>query len=459
MTSLVLAGLLALVPAADEREALVKALDADFEELLKKEKDPQPLRDAARLLAQTNTSDRWLYYSEATALLRKHRSRAAIPLLLRYMVEHAGLSTGPGVVAEYVDTLAILTGKDLANPYRYVPDRNAPVREAVAKLAKDWWGPDKETLTTDLSKMSPEQLRVVAGRVAKRAARGLEANSPGDDESAMGLSSRVGAVLSGGRDKGRDWCREDLHAAMVPLFLGTIGYVDPKTAKGPPAAETHRLPWGIVPLLAALRADGEAPQLDKLAEDKSQNTAVRLTCLLALRGAGEEVKAGPLLALLDGERKLERRVVAALALAYTRDRDTATPKLVGLLDDANEEVRTAAVLALRRSAAKDALPGLKKVIDELKPAPAVRPALDAIAEIGTAEARQALAGFLKVALEGGRKKKYLRDAVWAFESATGKRWIGAGAHDEAYYQEKAKTALEWWEKQTQSPSPRRPSLW
>ncbi|HEX5270255.1 MAG TPA: HEAT repeat domain-containing protein [Gemmataceae bacterium] len=445
MTALVLAGVLALVPAADERDALIKALDDDFQELLKKEKDPQPLRDAARLLAANNASDRWLNYSNATELLRKHRSRAAVPLLLRYMVEHAGLSTGPGVVAEYVDTLAILTGKDLANPYRYVPDRKAPVNEAVAKLVKEWWGPGKDKINTDLGKMSPEQLRVVADRVARRAARRLDASGD-DDSSALAISSLVSTVVFRGRDRSRDWSREDLHPAMVPIFLGAIGYVDPKEAKAPPAAETHRVPFAVVPLLAALRADGAAPQLDKLAEDKNQNTAVRLTCLLALRAAGERVKAAPFLAVLDGEKQLERRLVATLALAYTSDRDTATPKLVGLLDDANDEVRTAAVLALRRAAAKEAIPGLKKIIDGLEPAPVVSQALDGIAEIGTTEAKQVLAGFLKGSLEGGRKKRYLRDALWAFERATGQRWVAGGAHDEAYYQEKAKVALEWWEK-------------
>jgi hypothetical protein len=443
MTTLMLVGLLALVPAPDSGEDVIKALDADFQELLKKEKDPQPLRDAARLLAQTNQSDRWTKYMDAIALLRRHRSPAAVPLLLRYMLEHVGLSTAPGVIAAYADTLTILTGKDIANPYRYIPDRKTPVNEAVAKLVKDWWGPGKEKIGTDLAKMSEEQLRVVADRLTWRVTDDL-VRDDNEDDSATAHSYRFDSVLSADRDRLARWWREDLHAAMVPIFLRVVGYVDPKEAKGPPAAETFRVPFGIIPLLAALRADGEAPQLDKLAADKGQNTAVRLTCLLALRRAGEAVKAESLLAILKDERKLERRLVATLALAQTADREKATPRLMELMDDPNEQVRTAAVLALRGSATKEALPRLKKVLDEQRPEPAVVPALNAIVKIDNAEARTVLAGFLKATLEDG-KKQYLYEALWAFERATGQHWTGAGAKSEAYYQERARVALKWWD--------------
>ena len=47
MHALILCG--ALVCVAADEDKLVQQLDTDFEELLKKEKDPQPLREAARL--------------------------------------------------------------------------------------------------------------------------------------------------------------------------------------------------------------------------------------------------------------------------------------------------------------------------------------------------------------------------------------------------------------------------
>src|SRR5262249_23461187 len=67
-------------PPADDK--LLTGLAADFEELLKKEKDPRPLREAALKFHQTNQNSRWTYYHEALALIRKHRSPAAIPLIL-----------------------------------------------------------------------------------------------------------------------------------------------------------------------------------------------------------------------------------------------------------------------------------------------------------------------------------------------------------------------------------------
>ena len=58
--------------AADD---LIKQLDSDFEVEVSRDARPQPLRDAARLLAETNQSDRWTNYAEATRVLRRARNR------------------------------------------------------------------------------------------------------------------------------------------------------------------------------------------------------------------------------------------------------------------------------------------------------------------------------------------------------------------------------------------------
>src|SRR5687767_9892406 len=63
--------------AGDE---LIERLEADFEAEVARAADPQPLREAARLLAETNQSDRWGQYAEATRLLRRARAKGGIPL-------------------------------------------------------------------------------------------------------------------------------------------------------------------------------------------------------------------------------------------------------------------------------------------------------------------------------------------------------------------------------------------
>ena len=75
MYSLFLACLLVTAPVEDE-EKLLAELDADITALLRQEKDPQLAREAARLLEQTNDSDRWTYYQDAVARLRGATDKA-----------------------------------------------------------------------------------------------------------------------------------------------------------------------------------------------------------------------------------------------------------------------------------------------------------------------------------------------------------------------------------------------
>jgi HEAT repeat protein len=232
---------------------------------------------------------------------------------------------------------------------------------------------------------------------------------------------------------------------MVPVMLRRIGYV---AQKGPAKErDTFRISFVIVPMLAALHNNGEAPDLAKIAEDPQQNSAVRLTCLLALVSAGEDLRTKAVLSILKDEKKLERRLVAVLVLGRGRDVRTVAPPLIQLLDDTNEQIRTAAVYALQSTAPREALPKLKRIVEENKPPDAVLTAIDLIGRIGTKEARQILASYLEKALDGDGRGNRLYYALGAFETATGQSWIEAGAHDNAYYQNKTREALRWWKLQ------------
>jgi hypothetical protein len=429
-----------------EQDELLQQLDDDFEALLKAEKDPQPIRKASLLLEQTNESDRWMQYMEALTILQQGRSKAAIPLLLKYMVLHSGLSIGPGAIAAYADTLCILTGKDVPNPYRYVADRKAPVRERVEDLVKTWWTPSKEKLSTDMGKMSREQLQVVVHRLSAQVERADRRRQGG--ESASQFAYAIGAAMSREREDRRiDW-PQNLHPAMVPLLLEQSGYVENPPEKAQ-ERDTARISLTIVSMLAELHRNHEAPGLEKVAGDKRQNSAVRLTCLLALAAAGEDLKTGEVLDALSKETKVPRRIVAILALEYSGEQKLAVPVLFKYLDDANRDVREAAVLALRTSKPKEALPKLKKILEEVRPRDPVSSALQLVASIRSKASQKILADFLQATLKEDKKATYLYQALHAFEQATDQRWTNAGANPESHYRDAARQALEWWAQQDQ----------
>ena len=81
-------------------------------------------------------------------------------------------------------------------------------------------------------------------------------------------------ILSDSSARRRTWEKDDLHPAMVPLFLERAGYKE--TPPDKPEASGH-IPYAAVKMLATLRKNGQAPALDKLADDARQNSATRLT--------------------------------------------------------------------------------------------------------------------------------------------------------------------------------------
>src|SRR5262249_41368084 len=154
----------------------------------------------------------------------------------------------------------------------------------------------------------------------------------------------------------------------------TVGYFDSydKASPRPRVDDKTPFPSAAVTLLASLRADGEAPNLGVIAGDNRQHPATRLACLLAVLSARESITSRPLLAVLKEEKSRKRRVFATVALAYCRDRKASNANLVELLDDADEQVQTAAVLALLTRPAKEALPRLARMLDDRRPLAAVR---------------------------------------------------------------------------------------
>jgi hypothetical protein len=371
MNAMILIGVMACSLAPEDK--LVERLDADFETLVAQDPNRVQMRQAARLLEESNERGGW-GYREALKIVRQTRCKAGIPLLLKHMIATAGGKGNAHIaIPDYADTLSILTGDDVASPYRAGPNPQTAVRAGVQDLVDKWWAPRQAEITTNLDKMTAEQLEVVADRLLKKASQDNYLNaSPGREEvTAYRFFHLVtyGIVQPRSSSSGRAlWYPEELRAAMVRPLLARAGYVQEPTAE---TRQTRgRIPYAAIGLLADLRRNHEALDLPQIADDARQNTATRLTCTLALLAADEELKTPVLLSILETEKDLENRLVAILALQYSRERGPAGAKLVELLDDSNREVRVAATCALRGPRPGQALPKLKKFVDELVVCPA-----------------------------------------------------------------------------------------
>ena len=434
--------LAACCSAAIGADELVKQLDADYRKLLAKEEDPSPLWKAERLLERTNRNTRWTNYLAATRVLRKSRSKAGIPLVLKYAAIHA--KTGAGNFKTYSDTLVILSGDDIELPTPTGADRPKSGRDNVAKLVAAWWTPKKATITTDLDQMKPDSLRRVVGLVATRTLGSSSYYPEKDAENPEKLFHLLCKMLRYSTSDRTYWYREELNAAMVPHLLAMSGYTTKTPAKA--KASLKNVDYRAVPLLAALRKDGEAPDLHKIAEDPRQISAVRLTCILAVAMAGEEIQTEELLAIIEKEKRPAIRLPAILALEYSIDSKNVTPKLLDLMDDRNAAVCTAAAYAMDGAAQAVAVPRLKKIIDRVYPLKAMYPAMRALGKIKTADSAQALVDFMVAASKDAKKGEYLSRAMSAFRSSTGcPIRIPAGVPREGVVAARVKQALEWWQ--------------
>jgi HEAT repeat protein len=230
-----------------------------------------------------------------------------------------------------------------------------------------------------------------------------------------------------------------------------------------PAQQSPDMVMELIPMLAQLRKDRQAKDLDKIALDETQPTACRLTCLLALCAAGEKLPADPLVSIIKNEPRLSLRLIAIISLPSSSDAAAAFKAAMSALDDDNAEVISAGAWALMSMPSPDAIPSLKKILDKCDPPQAVMPAIMALGAIKTANSADALADFLDAACKDDKKANEINRALYAFESITGHHSISAGAHQPDEYKAMAADAVKWWrdqggelppEKSQNPPSPR-----
>jgi hypothetical protein len=366
----------------------------------------------------------------ALRLLRTGRHPAAVPLILKDMLRRQSQGKlAKDELKGHLLTLAVLTGEEAEEAF-------AKVRVA-GLFVQDWWLPRRDSFVTDIGKMTPAQVAHVARRLRETAPNheGYKGNGPSYHAHAV-----IYSIFSGSdrpdRGEPQSWVPEELHPALGPVFLAHMGY-RPGGAGGQDVAA---VPYQLVHILAEMRKQSMLPQLDKVAEDSSQNSAVRLVCLLALASAKEGVRVPAVLSILAREKKLDRRLAALEFLYYADDLGPAADYLIEVLDDPSAEVRRSALNAL----GKNPPPQVFKRLKQMAEAKHDEQVLETIAAVRTLSAQQFLADYLVKCLNDRPKTERLHDTIWAFQHATGQSWISAGRYSFDQYEKMANKALTWW---------------
>jgi hypothetical protein len=416
-----------LSPVIQENDArMLKQLDDDFNALLKDDPSADKVRDAAKQLERITPKSLEADVLKPLLVLRQTRSKAGIPLLLKCLFKHAGYACHYSLWQDYTDAFATFTGKS-DFPQQGIGWQVSHGRAAVRELVNSWWTPNRQTITTNLAEMSlDERVNVALALIAEYECQTGYIYRP-DQSLAFDLSQDLSAFhfAESHCDHRQRTLPQELHPSVLPAFLALSRNQKPLTEDSPPSdGKDGHLSLDAVPLMAMMYADGHAAELPKIATDEQQNTATRLMCLMAMHRAGHDLKTKDLLPLLKTECRQKSKIVAVLLLGRCVDVAAAVPDLVRLLDNEDEELRSAAILALRSAKApKEALPRLKKVLTDVHPVKLVRATLQVLANMHCEEATAILAEFLSSALHDSEKAVYLRDALVAFEGATGREWL------------------------------------
>ena len=434
----------AVEPDPTDQASLFRHLDKDYAAWLESDAHPGPIRDAAKLLEETNQNSHWTNYRPATELLRQHRSKAAIPLLMKYMVLHAGFGSSHVIIPTYVQTLRILTGNAIDFTPAEGKDRQAETVDAVIDLYVKWWKPIQTTLTVDPEKMTDEQVKNVATELLHCSEKELGRHG-GRSSQRSDVQASFEALVSTTSESSRlsEWYPEEVSARMTPGFLEAAGYSAKPGADVTAGSGTVSFP--AVPLLAVVCKNGQSALVKRIANDPKQDDAVRLTCLLALHTAGNNVDSKPVISIFDTDTRLDCRTVAILMLSFSEKGGPAGEKLIAALDDDNKDIRLAAIYGLRFNAPRAAVPRLAKILVDREPAELVDPALILFGRFTGDDVAEALAEFIEKTLkdgEGGRTELYR--ALFSFSTVTHGDWVAAGAHQPEYYEDQAKKAMQAW---------------
>ena len=358
-------------------------------------------------------------------------------------MRHTGCGSSHISIPAYAETLTILTGKDITDPYQY-GRRPQNARAASGREARQPSGGSRSRTRSAPTWTTGRRAGGGAGVAPCEAGRVVMSGSSTDPDEwkerptcvrhlspallrrdARGL---VGpARLAAGRSCTPRCCRR----CWPPPAIGP----DPKE---PLARDTSRPAYAVVAMLAALRKNGELDELDDIAEDTKQSAGTRLTCVMALFRAGEKLRTHVLLST-------RRQRPATWSGGWWRSWPCATPATIGaagellvkLIDDAERRDSHGGDLAPERPAA--ATGRAQAQAGDRQPRPAAGDAVH-LRRARRVQVRASLrsAGRIPRRRPGGQtQSRHLSYALSALQTATGQRWTGED-------RERATAAVAWW---------------
>jgi len=393
--------------------------------------------------------------------LTKLRCKATIPFLLMRMYTDATNANG-SKVTQHWKLMCQLLGKTVKSPWSFAykkKERQRRVRKEVIRLLDEWWSKEKDHLSLELGKMSDAQLSFLIHKVFTES-QGAD-NPFGDDDlynknplTASDVDTLLSRFVTRRRSSYESkWELSDLHHRMVPILLNAAGYRDaanPRTEKR--ASENHageraRICYGAIQLLAMLRENGEAENLDKVVDDLAQPTATRLTCIFALYAAGEEFRSELVLEILRTEKNLERRLACIISMQMAFEKPNVVETLVKFLDDPNREIKRAAIKALDELLPLEALPKLTRIIDKVELPGDMSSLFYMLRKYHTLESVEFLIKYLKDCQSNPLKAKRVEDAIDAFAEITGteSKFRDPKPDTRIMFLQLAREIIDWWE--------------
>jgi hypothetical protein len=245
-------------------------------------------------------------------LLKKDRDKAAIPLLLRYIVLHADRSSSHIYIPAYAATISYISGHKIESPYEAGPDLPQRMRVKVKAIVDNWWSKNKDTLTTEPAEMSEDELNVLIDGLLKQV-RDTD-RFHGLDYERQTAYRAYHLVFYGVMNSSSDEQLKNpvLHPEMSRLLLQRYGFKEKATKSQPD--KPGSFPYEAIPLLAALRENDFAEDLDEIAADSHQNSTVRLLAIMSIMEAGETLRTKDLLSLLETDLGIENHMIALLCL-------------------------------------------------------------------------------------------------------------------------------------------------
>jgi hypothetical protein len=386
------------ITVVDAFEDLLRQLDEAYLQSLESSSIESEVRKAEALLLETNDNTKWTNFKEACKLLREHRDKAAVPLLLKYILVHTERSSRHVMIPEYLRTVEQLTGKPLPIKYQDGPE----LRTRLTAQIEMWWKENKGSFTVDLQEMDDKALGVyIRNRLLEIRELGEFTRSRAERETCYVTCQTVHYGLLKKSE------------AMTPLDGGNLLQQLSLVLEG--CEDQLDFPYEAVWFISEICKAGLADKVLESASDSNRDSAVRLVCWLALYRAGYAYPTQEMIELFQQEVDFERRLILLASMRWgSKD---VVPTLVAALEDKNFEIASAATTSVVPFDAPEALPKIEKLLSVERESPLL--VYNALAEMKSFDAKLLLKKLLVEALDGGANRAHLSRLLDAYESAWG----------------------------------------